>query len=157
VDRIAREYFTYLKDAKGAHQVVLGDGRISLERELVNNNRQQFDVLAVDAFSGDGIPIHLLTRESFALYWEHLQPSGILAFHITNYHFDFSPVIRALAPCLEELKAAPRTPCGLLKGIFHIQVYDIGHVLEGLSRAAAVRKLVASRSAGRRPSRVTGP
>jgi spermidine synthase len=97
VDRIAREYFTLLKDAKGAQQVVLGDGRISLERELVNNNRQQFDVLAVDAFSGDGIPIHLLTREAFALYWEHLRPDGILALHITNYHFDFSPVIRALA------------------------------------------------------------
>jgi spermidine synthase len=97
VDWVAREYFTYLKDAKGAQQVVLGDGRISLERELVNNNRQQFDVLAVDAFSGDGIPIHLLTREAFALYWEHLRPGGILAFHITNYHFDFSPVIRTLA------------------------------------------------------------
>ncbi len=97
VDRIAREYFTHLKDAKGTQQVVLGDGRISLERELANKNRQQFDVLAVDAFSGDGIPVHLLTREAFALYWEHLRPGGILAFHITNYHFDFSPVIRALA------------------------------------------------------------
>ena len=94
---IAREYFTYLQDAKGVQQVVLGDGRIALERELANNNRQQFDVLAVDAFSGDGIPIHLLTREAFALYWEHLRPGGILALHITNYHFDFSPVIRALA------------------------------------------------------------
>ena len=75
----------------------LETGRISLERELANNTRQQFDVLAVDAFSGDGIPVHLLTREAFALYWEHLRPDGILAFHITNYHFDFSPVIRALA------------------------------------------------------------
>ena len=97
VDRIAREYFTYLKDGKGAQQVVIGDGRISLERELVNNIRQQFDILAVDAFSGDGIPIHLLTREAFALYWDHLRPGGILALHITNLHFDFSPVIRALA------------------------------------------------------------
>jgi hypothetical protein len=97
VERIAREYFTYLKDAKGAQQVVLGDGRISLERELANNTRQQFDILAVDAFSGDGIPVHLLTREAFALYWEHLGPDGILALHITNRHFDFSPVVRALA------------------------------------------------------------
>jgi len=97
VDWIAREYFTHLKDAKGTLQVVLGDGRISLERELANNTRQLFDVLAVDAFSGDGIPVHLLTREAFALYWEHLRPGGILALHITNYHFDFSPVIRALA------------------------------------------------------------
>jgi spermidine synthase len=97
VDRIADEYFTYLKDAKGAQQVVLGDGRISLERELANDTRQEFDILAVDAFSGDGIPVHLLTREAFALYWEHLRSDGILAFHITNLHFDFSPVIRALA------------------------------------------------------------
>lgn len=97
VDRMAREYFTYLKNAKGAQQVVLGDGRISLERELGNKHRQQFDILAVDAFSGDGIPVHLLTREAFALYWEHLRPDGILALHITNLHFDFSPVIRALA------------------------------------------------------------
>ncbi|MEO8326802.1 MAG: fused MFS/spermidine synthase, partial [Nitrospirota bacterium] len=97
VDRIAREYFTYLKDAKGDQQVVLGDGRISLERELENKHGQQFDILAVDAFSGDGIPVHLLTREAFALYWEHLRPDGILALHITNIHFDFSPVVRALA------------------------------------------------------------
>ncbi|WP_447963645.1 spermidine synthase [Nitrospira sp. Ecomares 2.1] len=97
VDRMAREYFTYLKNAQGAQQVVLGDGRISLERELGNKHRQQFDILAVDAFSGDGIPVHLLTREAFALYWEHLRPDGILALHITNLHFDFSPVVRALA------------------------------------------------------------
>jgi hypothetical protein len=97
VDRIARDYFTYLKDAKGAQQVVLGDGRISLERELADQNRQPFDILSVDAFSGDGIPVHLLTREAFALYREHLQPDGILALHITNLHFDFTPVIRALA------------------------------------------------------------
>ena len=63
----------------------------------MNDHRQQFDVLAVDAFSGDGIPIHLLTREAFVLYWQHLRSSGILAIHVTNYHFDFSPVIRALA------------------------------------------------------------
>jgi spermidine synthase len=97
VDRIAGEYFTYLKDAKGAQQVVLGDGRISLERELANKNRQRFDILSVDAFSGDGIPVHLLTREAFALYWEHLRPDGILALHITSRYFDLSRVIRALA------------------------------------------------------------
>jgi hypothetical protein len=102
VDQIAREYFTYLKDAKGAQQVVLGDGRMSLERELANHQSQQFDILAVDAFSGDGIPVHLLTREAFALYWEHLSPGGILALHISNRHFNFSPVIRALARELDK-------------------------------------------------------
>jgi spermidine synthase len=70
---------------------------MSLERELADQNRQPFDIFSVDAFSGDGIPVHLLTREAFALYWDHLQPDGILALHITNLHFDFSPVIRALA------------------------------------------------------------
>ena len=102
VDRLGREYFTYLKNAKGAQQVVLGDGRISLERELANHNPQQFDILAVDAFSGDGIPVHLLTREAFALYWAHLSPGGILALHISNRHFNFSPVIRALARELDK-------------------------------------------------------
>ncbi len=102
VDKIARTYFTHLEDAPGTQEVILGDGRISLERELENNNRQHFDVLAIDAFSGDGIPIHLLTREAFALYWKHLNPEGILALHITNYHFDFSPVIRALAKELDK-------------------------------------------------------
>jgi hypothetical protein len=97
VDWIAREYFSYLKDGKGAQQVVIGDARISLERELENNDRQQFDILAVDAFSGDSIPMHLLTREAFALYWEHLRPGGILALHVSNLHLDFSPVVRTLA------------------------------------------------------------
>jgi len=97
VDRIAKEYFTYLQDGKGVQQVVIGDGRISLERELMNDDRQLFDILAVDAFSGDSIPMHLLTREAFALYWEHLQPGGILALHISNLHLDFSPVVRTLA------------------------------------------------------------
>jgi len=97
VERIARQYFTYLKDAKGTQQVVLGDGRMALERELGATTRQPFDILAVDAFSGDGIPVHLLTKEAFAVYWKHLQPDGILVIHITNRHFDFSPVVRALA------------------------------------------------------------
>jgi len=97
VVRISREYFTYLKDGKGLQQVVLGDGRISLERELVNNDRQQFDILAVDAFSGDAIPMHLLTREAFALYWRHLRPDGILALNFTNLYVDISPVVRVLA------------------------------------------------------------
>ena len=97
VERLAKEYFTYLQDAKGTTQVVLGDGRISLERKLENNASPLFDILSLDAFSGDGIPVHLLTREAFALYWALLHSDGILAIHITNRHFDLTPVIRALA------------------------------------------------------------
>ncbi len=102
VSDIAKTYFTYLEDAKGAYQVVLGDGRVSLERELTDTTRQPFDILAVDAFSGDGIPVHLLTREAFTLYWRHLHPNGILAFHLTNRHFDLAPVVRTLARDVEK-------------------------------------------------------
>ena len=71
--------------------------RVSLERELREGETQNFDVLLVDAFSGDGIPVHLLTREAFETYWGHLKADGILAIHITNIHFDFADVLRTLA------------------------------------------------------------
>ncbi len=97
VVKISRKFFTYLKDAAGDEAVILGDGRISLERELRDGGPQQFDVLAVDAFSGDAIPIHLLTEEAFDLYWKHLRPDGILAVHISNLYLDLSSVVRVLA------------------------------------------------------------
>jgi spermidine synthase len=73
--------------------VVLGDARLSLERD----SPQQFDVLLVDAFSGDSIPVHLLTRESFELYYRHLRPGGILAVHVSNRYLDLKPVVQELA------------------------------------------------------------
>ena len=97
VVEIATTHFTYLGEGQGKQQVILGDGRISLEREFRNHERQQFDVLAIDAFSSDAIPIHLLTKEAFALYWEHLNNEGILAVNISNRHLDLSPVVRVLA------------------------------------------------------------
>jgi hypothetical protein len=72
---------------------VLGDARVSLELEPP----QDFDLLALDAFSGDAIPIHLLTREAFELYLRHLQPSGIIAVHISNKYLDLQPVVRNVA------------------------------------------------------------
>jgi len=71
---------------------VAGDGRLSLEREAPGN----YDVLAVDAFSGDSVPVHLLTREAIALYLRHLAPGGILALHISNTALDLEPVVAAL-------------------------------------------------------------
>lgn len=96
VEQIARSEFTYLADAKGAVEVVLGDGRLSLEREPV----QGFDVLVADAFSGDAVPVHLLTRKALELYFRHLAPAGILALNITNAHLDLAPVVAALAAAL---------------------------------------------------------
>ncbi|MEP6714089.1 MAG: fused MFS/spermidine synthase [Terriglobia bacterium] len=86
---IAKTQFTYLRDCYAAHDVVLGDARLSLEREPV----QKFDVLAVDAFSGDAIPVHLLTREAYKLYWRHLNPDGVLAVHVSNRYLVLGPVV----------------------------------------------------------------
>lgn len=97
VVRIAREHFTYLKDTPAATTVTTGDARISLERELRTMGSRQYDVLAVDAFSGDSIPVHLLTSECFDLYQIHMRRGGVMAFHITNQFIDLEPVLRAHA------------------------------------------------------------
>jgi spermidine synthase len=73
--------------------VVLGDGRLSLEREAA----QEFDVLVLDAFSGDSLPVHLLTREAFETYGRHLKPDALLAVNITNKYLDLRPVVAAVA------------------------------------------------------------
>jgi hypothetical protein len=96
VTRFADEYFTYLTDARerGAKvNVVEGDARLSLERSPPQN----FDYLFLDAFSGDAIPVHLLTTEAFELYLRHLkQPDGVIAVHISNLHLELTMVMRAL-------------------------------------------------------------
>ncbi len=92
IEQIARTQFTYLSDSRGRVEIVLGDGRLSLERETP----QQYDLLAVDAFSGDAVPVHLLTRQAVELYFRHLKPDGILALHITNTHLDLAPVVELL-------------------------------------------------------------
>ena len=97
VEDLARSYFTYLEDCEGDESVVLGDARILLEQELATGGNQQFDVLFVDAFSGDSIPIHLLTREAIDLYFSHLKINGVLLVHITNLHLDLSAPVRTLA------------------------------------------------------------
>jgi len=87
--RISQGWFHFLRDAAGPHEIVLGDARLSLEKQP----SQQFDVLAVDAFSGDAIPVHLLTRQAFELYWRHLKPDGVLAVHVSNKYLDLGPVV----------------------------------------------------------------
>ena len=73
--------------------MVLGDARVSLERE----ENQRFDVLAVDAFSSGAIPVHLLTREAFEVYLRHLRPDGVLAIDVSNRSLDLTPVVWSLA------------------------------------------------------------
>lgn len=92
VEKTARTQFTYLSDCRGTTEVVMGDGRLSLEREPA----QRYDLLAVDAFSGDAVPVHLLTQQALEVYFRHLKPEGILALHITNTHLDLAPVVERL-------------------------------------------------------------
>ncbi len=96
VAKIAWDEFTFLGDCRGKVDVILGDGRLSLERE----RSRHYDLLIVDAFSGDAIPVHLLTREAVELYFRHLKPGGILALHITNTHLDLEPVVEKLSAAL---------------------------------------------------------
>ena len=90
----ARDFFTFLTDTPVDVEVVLGDGRLSLLREE-QAGEQGFDVIVLDAFAGDAIPVHLLTAEAFELYQSRLAPGGTIAVHISNRHVDLAPVIRA--------------------------------------------------------------
>src|SRR6218665_1902980 len=85
-------YFTYLKDSKATFSIQEGDARILLEQELAREQPQRFDVLAVDVFSSDSIPVHLLTEEAVSLYRQHLAPGGVIALHISNVHLDLLPI-----------------------------------------------------------------
>jgi hypothetical protein len=93
VIEIANRDFTFLKDSDATVQTALGDARLTLEREPP----QEFDVLAIDAFSSDAIPMHLLTTEALSIYQRHMKPGGIIAFHITNRYLDLAPVVKGLA------------------------------------------------------------
>ena len=98
MEGIARREFTYLRDTPADVRVIVGDGRLSLKNPgappLPN------DLIFIDAFSGDGIPTHLLTQEAFRLYFSRLKETGILLFHLSNRHYDLRPVIKATADSL---------------------------------------------------------
>ena len=99
VPRITRTEFHFVGDSKAKVDIAMGDARLSLEREQPEN----FDVLAVDAFSSDSIPVHLLTRQAMDLFFRHLKPDGILAVHISNRYLDLQPVIRGEAQATGKL------------------------------------------------------
>ncbi|MCY7388220.1 MAG: fused MFS/spermidine synthase [Burkholderiales bacterium] len=90
---IARGEFTYLKDTEARIEISLGDARLNLEREPLQN----FDVLAIDAFSSDSIPVHLITLEALEIYEKHMKPDGVIAFHVSNRFLDLKPVVNMIA------------------------------------------------------------
>src|SRR6185437_4181213 len=93
ITEIAQSLFFYLRESAAQTRIVEGDGRLSLERD----QSPPFDVLALDAFSGDAIPVHLLTGQAMALYIKHLKPEGVIAFHVSNNYLDLAPVVRQVA------------------------------------------------------------
>jgi len=93
VEVIAKNVFTYLRESRAKIEIAHGDARLSMEAEPPEN----YDVIAVDAFSGDAIPVHLLTAEALKLYQRHLAPGGIIAFHISNTYLSLAPVVQAQA------------------------------------------------------------
>jgi hypothetical protein len=100
VIEIARKYFYYLSDSSAQMDIELGDARLTMETELAKRTPQQFDILAIDAFSSDSIPVHLLTTEAFRLYWRHLKPDGILAVHVSNLYLELEPIVELQAKAL---------------------------------------------------------
>jgi spermidine synthase len=90
-------YFSYINDSQAFIEIILGDARLSLEREWAQNGSQNYDLILVDTFSSDSIPVHLITREAFNLYFRHLKTDGILAIHISNNHLDLEPVVLSMA------------------------------------------------------------
>jgi len=90
---VANREFTFLGDSGASIEHVLGDARLSLERELPQN----YDLLVIDAFSSDSIPVHLITREALAVYLRHMKPGGVIAFHLTNRFLHLAPVVKRIA------------------------------------------------------------
>ncbi len=93
---LARTRFRYLAECEGTVEVVIEDARLALARETP----QHYDLLAVDAFSGDAVPVHLLTKEAFALYVSHLKPGGVLAVHVSSKYLDLVPVVLRLGAAI---------------------------------------------------------
>jgi len=101
VDKVARDrrFFTYVSDAPATVNTRLGDARLMLERERAAN-APKYDVLIIDAYTGDSVPLHLATAEAFRLYADRLAPDGVLVMHISNWHLDLLPLCKAAARAL---------------------------------------------------------
>ena len=100
IERIARTLFTFFEHSPADKAILLGDARLTLEHQLNESGPQNYDILALDAFTSDAIPMHLLTREAFRLYAQHLKPRGVLSVHISNRYLDLSPVVAQSIPAM---------------------------------------------------------
>lgn len=100
VIKVSKDYFTYISNAEKSGckvEIVEGDARLSMEKELRSGQQMKFDILAVDAFTSDSIPVHLLTSEATDLYLGHLAEGGVIVFHISSRYFNLAPILEAIA------------------------------------------------------------
>ncbi len=118
IEKMARDYFYYLQDSRAKIEVIIGDGRIKLQEELASFGPLLFDVLAIDAFTGDSIPVHLLTREALDIYLSHLAPNGILAFHVSSRYVDLYPPLQTLASKLNLFLFTTQNDEDINNGVF---------------------------------------
>ena len=139
VARVADTEFSFLRDSQASVDVVLADARVALEREP----GQRFDILVLDAFSGDSIPVHLLTREAFATYFRHLKPDGVLAAHVSNQYLDIRSVVERLALLFGQRTIAIETRGDLesrtLEALWVLVARDRGVLENPRLRAASAR------------------
>lgn len=97
VEVLAKSQFKYLEYCLGKHEIAMGDARLVMEQEVEEKRLQSFDLLALDAFSSDAIPVHLLTKEAFEIYLKQIKEDGVIAVHISNRYLDLRPVVEKLA------------------------------------------------------------
>lgn len=124
-----RAYFTYIADCPAKVDVVMGDARLMLEKERAEN-APKYDVIQIDAFSGDSVPYHLSTKEAFQLYFDRLAPGGFLSVHISNWHIDLVPMIKAVshefdAPALVYAPSHPDLAGGESKSIWGLILKEV--------------------------------
>jgi hypothetical protein len=136
---LARREFTFLSDSKAKVDVVVGDGRLSLERE----SPQNYDVFIVDAFSGDSIPVHLLTRECFDLYFRHIRHGGAVAVHVSNSALDVASVVKTVVHSLGkpfiEVRTSADAPAGRSPSIWVMVACEPDALDKPAIREAAVQ------------------
>lgn len=130
VIEVAKKEFTFIKDCPGKLDLVLGDARLSLEREQPQN----FDVLHMDAFSSDSVPVHLLTREAFQVYFRHLKPDGILVMHISNRYLNLEPVVARVAESLGKASAFVSDPGDEDLGFYGTDMVLVANNKESLAK-----------------------
>jgi spermidine synthase len=111
-------HFDYMTNSRAKIEIVLGDARLSLEQEFKKSGSRQFDLLVIDAFTSDAIPVHLLTQEAFGVYMQHLRSNGILAAHVSNRHLQLLPLVSRLGASvgLQSLHVRNRTISGYSSG-----------------------------------------